>query len=141
MIRDADSTLQAGREAFTRHAWREAFDLLSAADASSLLSPEDLERLAEAAWWTGRLAPYISARERAYAKYVEAGRPRHAARAACEVAHGYFQKGDARVGAAWLNRADRLVQAEPECIERGYVTRTRCVGRRSISAPASAIVI
>src|SRR5207302_8552816 len=114
MIRDADSTLQAGREAFTRHAWREAFDLLSAADASSLLSPEDLERLAEAAWWTGRLAPYISARERASAKYVDAGRPRQASRAAWAVAHGYFQKVDSRVGAAWLNRADRLVYAGPE---------------------------
>ena len=127
MIRDADSTLQAGREASARHVWPEAFSLLSAADSSSPLSSEDLERLAEAAWWTGRLSASISARERAYAMHVEAGNSCQAGRVAIEVARNYFQKGDAQVGTAWLNRAERFLQGEPECIERGYLTRTRGV--------------
>jgi class 3 adenylate cyclase len=127
MIRDAGDALQAGREASKRHAWPEAFDRLSAADTSSPLSPEDLERLAQAAWWVGRLAPSISARERAYALYVEAGEPSRAALAAVEIGRNYFQKGDAQVGAAWLNRAERLLQGQPECLELGYLIRTRGV--------------
>lgn len=127
MIRDADDTLQAGREASRQHAWSEAFDRLSAADSSSPLPPEDLERLAQAAWWTGRLAPSISARERAYALYVETGKPCQAALAANEIARNYFQKGDAQVGAAWLNRGERLLQGQPECLELGYLIRTRGV--------------
>lgn len=127
MIHDAEGTLQAGRQASTRHVWPETFELLSAADASSPLLPEDLERLAEAAWWTGRLAASISARERAYAMYVETGNSCQAARAAIEVARNYFQKGDPQVGTAWLNRGERLLQDEPECLERGYLTRTRGV--------------
>jgi class 3 adenylate cyclase len=127
MIRDADSTLRAGREASTRHVWHEAFGFLSAADSSSPLSSEDLERLAEAAWWTGRLSASISARERAYAMNVETGNSCQAGRVAIEVARNYFQKGDAEVGTAWLNRAERFLQGEPECIERGYLTRTRGV--------------
>jgi tetratricopeptide (TPR) repeat protein len=127
MIRDADGTLQAGREASRRHAWSEGFDLLSAADASCPLSPEDLELLAEAGWWTGRLAASISARERAYAMHVEAANSCQAGRTAIEIGRNYFQKGDAQIGTAWLNRAERLLQGEPECIESGYLARTRGV--------------
>jgi hypothetical protein len=46
-----DNALEAGREAIRRHAWREAFDLLTAADQAGGLTAEDLEGLAEAAWW------------------------------------------------------------------------------------------
>ena len=64
-----ESPLQAGRDAVARHAWREAFDLLSVADSTQPLDPEDLEKLAEAAWWTGRLQHCIESRERAFAGY------------------------------------------------------------------------
>jgi hypothetical protein len=49
------SPLQPGRDAISRHEWHAGFDLLREADDLDPLGPEDLERLAEAAWWTGRL--------------------------------------------------------------------------------------
>lgn len=43
-----------GREAHARQAWDEAYQLLSSADQQSSLDPEDLERLATAAYLVGR---------------------------------------------------------------------------------------
>ncbi|MDR7517959.1 MAG: hypothetical protein QN131_11035 [Armatimonadota bacterium] len=127
MTQRVEDVLQAGCDACRRHAWREAFDLLKAADASGALAPEDLERLADAAWWTGRLADCIAARDRAYAGYIESGNPRRAALMAGEQARNYFQKGDASVAMAWLKRANRLLQQEPESLEHGYLMRINAV--------------
>ena len=52
------------------------------------LTAEDLENLAEAAWWTGRLDEAIALRERAYAASVAAGEPRRAAMIAAVARHG-----------------------------------------------------
>ena len=52
-MRTADA-LDRGRESFGRQAWGDAFALLSAADQESPLEAEDLERLAMAAYLTGR---------------------------------------------------------------------------------------
>jgi hypothetical protein len=57
-----DNALEAGREAVRRHAWREAFELLTAADQAGGLTAADLEGLAEAAWWNGRVDLCISTR-------------------------------------------------------------------------------
>lgn len=127
MLQDTNSAIQSGRSAIKRYAWLEAFDLLTAADASAGLSPEDLECLGDAAWWTGRLAACISARERAYAAYIEAGNHRRAAMVAIALAKDYYGRNDSSVGTAWLNRSERLLQQEPECVEHGYLTRTRGV--------------
>jgi len=70
------NALESGRDAVRRHAWREAFDQLTAADQAESLNADDLEGLAEAAWWSGRADACISARERAYALQIEAGLPR-----------------------------------------------------------------
>ena len=47
--------VDAARKAVGRHSWREAYDAYSGSDEHEL-TPEDLERFADAAWWTGRLA-------------------------------------------------------------------------------------
>ena len=46
--------LDRGRESFGRRAWAEAYARLSAAERESPLEPEDLERLAMAAYLVGR---------------------------------------------------------------------------------------
>jgi hypothetical protein len=68
-----DDALQAGREALSRYAWREAFDALKRADAETTLSAEDLEGLAEAAWWIGEGDIVIDARERAFSAFSRPG--------------------------------------------------------------------
>ena len=123
----ADDTLEAGREAIRRHAWSEGYDLLMEADASRELDPEDLERLAAAAWWSGRLESCISARERAFAAYMAAENRRRTAVVALALAKDYYFKGSPSIGAAWVNRAERVLGAEPDCVERGHLERLKSV--------------
>jgi class 3 adenylate cyclase/predicted negative regulator of RcsB-dependent stress response len=116
------SPLQQGRDAASRHAWREAFALLSEADALDSLGAEDLERLAQAAWWVGRLDDAIAAKERAYAAYLARGEPRRAAVAALALAQDYFGKLAHAIGAGWFSRGERLLKDEGDCAEQGYLT-------------------
>jgi hypothetical protein len=46
--------LKRGRAAFTAQAWADAVEGLSAADRAAPLAPDDLERLATAAYLAGR---------------------------------------------------------------------------------------
>jgi hypothetical protein len=46
--------LARGRELFHRKAWGESYRVLEAADREAPLEPEDLERLATAAYLVGR---------------------------------------------------------------------------------------
>jgi hypothetical protein len=117
----------AGCDAVSRRAWPEAYDHLTAADASGGLSPEDLEGLAQAAWWTGQLADCIAARERAYVAHLDAGNRRRAGAAALELARDYYGRQDASVATAWFKRAERFLQEEPDSVEHGYLTRMRGV--------------
>jgi class 3 adenylate cyclase len=127
MTRSANEPLGAGRDSINRRAWGEAFDLLTEADGPGLLEPQDLESLGEAAWWTGRLDDCIDARQRAYSAYVESGNKRKAAMVALAVAKDYYAKQASAIGTAWLNRAQRLLEHEPESVEHGYLERMRAV--------------
>ena len=101
--------------------------MFSTADGAGPLSPDDLERLGQAAWWIGRLDVCISAGERAYGSHTQAGNRRGAAVVAIELARNHFAKGDSSVGGAWLSRADRLLQDEPESPEHGHLARMHAV--------------
>jgi class 3 adenylate cyclase/tetratricopeptide (TPR) repeat protein len=123
----AAEPLEAGRDALRRHAWREGYELLASADTTASLSPEDLEGLAAAAWWTGRLEACISARERAFAGYIAAENQRRAALVAMALAKDYYAKRAASIGTAWLTRAERLLAEESDCVEQGYLARLLAV--------------
>ncbi|MBI2155027.1 MAG: hypothetical protein HYU24_15200 [Candidatus Rokubacteria bacterium] len=117
--------LVAGRDALRRHAWGEAFEQLRAADAAGPLSPEDLEPLAEAAQWIGRLDDCIAARERAHAGYLERGHPRRAGFLALLLAHDHFAKGQGSLATGWLRRAERLLEPERDSVEYGHLLRAQ----------------
>lgn len=68
-----ESPSQRAREALSRHAWQEAYDLIAVAERTGELSADDLEILAQAAWWTGRPETSHESWERAYAAHVKAG--------------------------------------------------------------------
>lgn len=117
----ANTSLQAGREAFERHVWQQAYELFTAADETQDLSPDDLADLGEAAWWTGRTDNCIEARERAYAGYLQAGNNRAAALAAIKLFMDHSAKLASSVAMGWLSRAERLLQEEPDSLEHGHL--------------------
>jgi class 3 adenylate cyclase len=125
----ADDSLEAGRGAARRRAWRDAYELLSRADeADEALTPEDLENLADAAWWTGRLDEAIALRERAFAASVETGEPRRAAMLAALLAMDYGLRGSLSVSSGWISRGERILAEaadEPEGIEHGHLALVR----------------
>ena len=120
-----EDQLRAGREALTRHAWKEAFERLQAADAAEPLSPQDLELFAEAAQWLGQLDEQIAGHERAFKSYLDQREQRRAGFMAIQTAHGHFAKGQRSLASGWLRRAERLLEAEQESIEYGYLLRAR----------------
>ena len=122
-----DNALESGREAVRRHAWREAFEFLTAADQAGSLNAEDLEELADAAWWSGHAAACISARERAYPLRLDARQPRRAALLAIALAKGEFEQRNSAVAMAWLKRAEQLLRDEPIGTEHGHLARLQTV--------------
>jgi class 3 adenylate cyclase len=122
-----EAPLTAGRDAARRNDWQEAFELLSNSERRTALEPEDLEELAQAAWWTGRLDACISARERAFAAYLAVTNNRRAAVVAMALAKDYYAKGSSPIGTAWVKRAEALLTQEPECAEHGQLERLRAV--------------
>ncbi len=119
MTQVADDPLAAGREAADRGAFREAYDLLG--PVAKTLGAEDLERLATAAYWTGRLDEAIDLRERAHAAYIAAGDKQRAALVAIWLSMDYYGKAALSVSSGWFAKAERLLEGEEESPANGYL--------------------
>lgn len=114
-----DKTIQ-GRESFQRRAWADAYQCLMLADRESPLVVEDLERLATAAYLTGRDPDFYKALDRAHRAHIEAGDPACAARCSFWSGLNYLFQGEAAQANGWFARAQRLVENR-DCVERGYL--------------------
>jgi len=79
------ATLDRARQALDDHAWDDAYRSFSDAALEGTLSGEDLERLAEAAWWTAHPKECIDALERSYAAHSNEGDTRRAAYVALQL--------------------------------------------------------
>lgn len=77
--------------------------------------------MGEAAWWAARPDDAIEALQRAYAAYIDAGKPARAAYVALSLAREYGVKLASSVAAGWFKRAQRLLESEPEGVEHGYL--------------------
>ena len=128
MTQVVDDSLEAGREAARRHAWRDAYELLRSADGEGRLGADDLENLAEAAWWTGRLDEAIALRERAHAAYLEGGETQRAALLAVIVGIDHANRAAMSVAGGWFARAERLLADEEEGIAHGYLALAHGMG-------------
>lgn len=110
-----------GREAFDRQEWGEAYRELSAAAAGPLVV-EDLDRLATAAYLTGRDEEGFALWARAHGDCLGAGDLPGAARFGVRLAHGLGFKGDIGRSSGWVDRARRLLdEAGIDCVEHGYL--------------------
>ena len=117
--------LERARSAFARSVWREAYEGFSAVDTTVGLAADDLERLAEAAWWLSDGTACVRARERAYRQYIQDGQDRAAASVSLALAEDYFHGLARSVGQAWLRRAERHLAALPAGREHGWMFRLK----------------
>ena len=114
--------VEIGRSAFAERAWQEAYEGLAAADRASPLEPDDLERLATAAYLTGHDAESSATWTRAHRSHLDRGEQRAAVRCAFWLGFGLVQRGEMAQGGGWLARAGTLVeQNHLDCVERGYL--------------------
>lgn len=122
----ADDTLAQGRTAFARQVWGDAYAKLAAADTDAPLQSGDLERLATAAYLTGREDEAIQTWKRAHRALVDAGDAERAARCAFWLSHNLLLAGEAAQSQGWLARAEKLLD-ERHCVEQGYVLVIRAL--------------
>src|SRR5215217_7884303 len=114
--------LDRGRAAFATQAWSDAVAALAEADRASPLGPDDLERLATAAYLTGRDAASADAWTRAHHQLLARDEPRRAARCAIWLGLGLVLRGETVRGGGWLARARRvLAGGPPDLAEHGFL--------------------
>ena len=133
--RSADDAVAQGRAALASGAWSEAYARLAAADALTPLEPEDLDRLASAAFLVGQDAASVQFRTRAHNAFLERDQPKRAAASAFWLAFTMLDNPAFRAQAAgWLARAQRLVdELGQPCVEQGWLL---CGAARQMAARA-----
>ncbi|MFW6202069.1 MAG: LuxR C-terminal-related transcriptional regulator [Gemmatimonadota bacterium] len=134
-------SLTQGRDCFARQAWAEArAHLAAAADAADHpLEPEDLERLATAAYLTGRDEESVEAWTRTHHAHLERDETERAARCAFWLGLLLMDLGESARGGGWLARAGRLLdQGDHDCVERGYLRVPVALRRLGGGDPAGA---
>ncbi|MGH3127063.1 MAG: LuxR C-terminal-related transcriptional regulator [Gaiellaceae bacterium] len=118
----ASENVERGRDAYAKRSWREAHEALSAADRAVTLEPADLELLATSAFMLGRDHEYVDTLERAHDAYLQRGEPLRAFRCAFWCGMILMIRGEVGPGGAWIGRAQRLCEGQPDdSVERGYL--------------------
>ncbi|MDP9333989.1 MAG: hypothetical protein M3Q30_11880, partial [Actinomycetota bacterium] len=113
--------LALGREAVADRRWDDAVDHLSAADGDGVLCGDDLEALAEALLWTEHPLEALTLRQRAHAAFADEGNIPRAAMAAIMLAVFSGARLRMSVAGGWFQRAQRLLEDEPECAVHGFL--------------------
>jgi ATP/maltotriose-dependent transcriptional regulator MalT len=114
--------LARARKFFEQHTWAESYRLFEAADREAPLEPEDLERLATAAYLTGREDDSEAFWERAHRTFLARGDREGAARCACSLAVGLQLRGTIAPASGWFARAQQILdEGQIECVVRGYL--------------------
>lgn len=117
-----DDLLRRARDACARRAWGEACALLTAAAQAAPLPPEDLERLATAAYLTGRDGVSIDAWTDAHNAYLGARDVARAVRCAFWLIMALLSSGEWARGGGWIATGQRLLDAGGhDCPERGLL--------------------
>ncbi len=126
-VRDAADLLAEGRQAYSSQKWEAAYQALSAAGESIELDSEDLQRLGETAYWTGRTDEAVTVKERTYGNLVREGKTQAAALTALDLAFLYKYRLATAVSKAWAVRAATLVRDAPGTEAHGYLLRWQSV--------------
>src|SRR5262249_40264103 len=107
----APDALEQGRASFARDHWTDAHARLSAADRDAPLEPEDLERLATAAYLIAKDSDSAELWTRAHQQYLIRGNVERAARCAFWLAFGLLNEGKRAPSNGWIALASRVLDA------------------------------
>jgi len=123
------------------HDWPAEYAELVAADRRAALPPEDLDRLAVAAFVLGHDAEVAAFRERAYAGYLAAGEPVRAARCGFWLGFHLENRGERARAAGWRARLRRLADAEqaPDGPVHGMAVLAEAAGKMLAGDPVGAL--
>src|SRR5215831_3379898 len=113
--------LERGRSAFQAKAWGAAFSELSAADKESTLEPMDLVLLAQAALLTGKEAEGADALARAHQAFLAQGQVQFSARCGFWLGFTSMLNGEHAKSSGWFARVARMLEDQPDCVEKGYL--------------------
>jgi DNA-binding CsgD family transcriptional regulator len=114
--------------------------LFETANRDRALDPEDLERLATAAYLIGRDDKSEASRERAHQAYFARSDREGAARSAFWLAFGLQQRGARAVASGWLARAARILdEAHLDSVVRGYLLIPSAIQEIAQGNPAAGL--
>ncbi len=120
-VRDRVDELGRGREASARRAWLESYESLAAAHEDSPLAAPDLELLALATYMLGRDDESTAWLGQAHQRYIEQGQTLRGVNCAVWIGLNLASHGQIGPATGWLGRAQRLLENEGDCAERGYL--------------------
>ena len=130
--------LARARQSFEQHTWADSYRLFEAADREVPLEPEDLERLATAAYLMGREDASEAVWERAHRVFLERGDREGAARSACWLAVGLQLRGAIAPASGWFARAQHILdEGQIECVVRGFLLIPSAIQRVVQGDPAA----
>jgi DNA-binding CsgD family transcriptional regulator len=119
--RNAVDELERGREAYAKRAWLEAYESFTAAERREALDAPDARLTSIAALMLGRDDEAVAWLERAHQRYLDGGETLRAVNCATWVGMNLAIRGEVGRASGWLGRAQRLLENEGECAERGYL--------------------
>jgi DNA-binding CsgD family transcriptional regulator len=130
--------LARARQSFEQQRWTDSFRHFEAADHEAPLEPEDLERLATAAYLIGQEDDSETFWERAHRAFLERGDREGAARCACWLAVGLQLRGASAPASGWFARARHILdEGQIECVVRGYLLIPPAIQRIVQGDPAA----
>lgn len=112
--------VKSARRAYQNQNWPRVRDDFARVGADQL-NADDLYALADSLWWLGETDDFRVTAEKAHKRFVEEGRPLEATRMAIDLGVTHFLRGDQVLGSAWMARAARLLEGQPESPPHGYL--------------------
>ncbi len=113
--------LEQARAAYAAHRWDDAYRAYGEAAEGAVLDARDLAAFADASWWLGHTDESLSLSEEVYRRHLHGEHLPQAARLAIEIGFLWLLRGEPTVGSGWVQRAARLLEGQPECVEHGYL--------------------
>ena len=109
------------RASFAQRSWGDAYEQFTEADALTALELDDLEKLALAAYLSGRDEDSTRAWIRAQQHAIRRDDPQRAARNAVHVGAALMFRGETAPALGWFARAARVLEGWDECPEQAWL--------------------